>query len=362
MRKCVHSCTCLAAAWLASAALSGQGLVIPSQAPQRDAVGVPEPFPGAYARLRQQFVFGASWLGSLQRRTLVGVSFKRDGFLTKAMPGGQAQVRVRVSSLAVAPERVSPVFAANHGAVVDQVFQGTLTFPNSPALPDRDAADWSALHSFRIDFVPPVPYRGGSLCLEIEGEPVAGSVAERWRIDYQAASTQGTVTHAGNGCGVVRGVVNQMAWVDPRELHAGASPRFLAFAEPASASAVAIAPLLLTQPVNLDFLGAPSCWAYVNPVVTLPSGLAAGAPARVQTTLPFPGDAIFAGMQLYLQWVHVAAGSLSTSEALGVTLAASLPGLDAAVVTSARADGLAAMPSSGYVSASKMPVLQLHVQ
>ncbi|MEZ5963849.1 MAG: hypothetical protein R3F56_08400 [Planctomycetota bacterium] len=342
--------------------LAGQSISIPGQVPPQDGIGVPEPFPGAYARLRQQFVFGASWLGGLQGRSLTGISFKRDGSWTKAMPGGRARVLVRVSSLAVLPTRVSTTFLANHGAVIEQAFVGTLVFPDSPALPHRDAADWSPSHSFRIDFARPVLYRGGALCVDIEGEPESGAVAEHWRIDYTQVASQGGVVHSGDGCGVVRSRMRTMAAADPRELQAGAAPRLVAFADPGSASAMVVAPSLLPQPLDLGFLGAPGCHLYVDPMVTLPCGFAAGAPARVETTLPFPSDAIFAGAQVFVQWVHFAPTGISASEALGLTLAGVLPGLDAAVLTSRRVDGQPRLPDVGYLSSSKLPAVQLHVQ
>jgi hypothetical protein len=342
-----------------TAGLHAQSLTVPNQVVERDETGIPDPFPGTYGKFRQQIILGASWLNPLQGRLITGLSFKRDGFITSAMPSGQARIVVRVSSLANAPQRASTMFDANHGSVVDTPYSGTLTFPGSPALAHRDAANWSAAHAFRIDFQPAVLYRGGALCIEIEGEPVAGAAAARWRIDYRGLPTAGTALRFGTGCGPVRGISNHLTFVQTRDLHPGSAPRLLALGEPNSTSLMFVATQLLPQPLPLAFLGAPGCTLDVTPVLTIPVGMTSGQPARVHTTLPFPHDAVFASAQIFLQWAHFAPPRLTTTEALGLVLASAPPDLDAAVVTSARADG-AALPSSGFVHSAKMPVLRLH--
>jgi hypothetical protein len=333
-------------------------LTLPALQPERDAIGIPDPFPGTFAKLRQQILIGPRWLEGLQGRAIRAISFKRDGFLTHAMPAGRAQLSVRISSAAADPSRASPVFASNHGPIVEQAFAGTQTFPFSPALSHRDAADWSPGNVVRIDFLRPIPYVGGPLCIEIDGEPEPGAAAAKWRVDYQGPLAQGSVVHVGTACGAFRDRAGHMAFVTPHDLHVGSAPRFLSFSEPASASILFVGLQPLGQAVNLGFLGAPSCWFYVSPLLGLPAGASASAPPRVDAAIPFPSDAAFANVQFYVQWTHVGT-RLTTSEALRVTLATVAPDLDAAVVTSRRVDGLP-LPAAGFVHSAKMPVLRLH--
>ena len=153
------------------ASVNGQTLIVPPLFANRDATAPPDPFPGTHLDARQQILVGASGLTGLQIGTsrITSLAFRRDGSSQSQLTAGRARLVVRVSSLARSPGSASMLFADNHGATVQTVFDGEVAFPPSPRLAQRDEPDWSATHSFTIPFQSAAIYGGGSLCIEIEG-------------------------------------------------------------------------------------------------------------------------------------------------------------------------------------------------
>ncbi len=347
------------------AMLPAQAVVVPAAFAGQDATGPLDPFPGTYLDARQQVLIGSSQLTSLQAGTtqVTAVAFRRDGSSTSALAAGRARLVVRVSSGARSPTDASSAFADNHGATSHTVFDGEVAFPASPRLNRRDEPNWSAAYSFTIPFQSPVTYQGGVLCIELEGRALQAS---RWPVDYHVDPVQGSVTRIGTACGSIVRVTSRTASASTWYLRPGATAIVDVIEEHGAWSMLMLNAQGLNPPLDLSALGAPGCSLHVMPLVSLPTlvtrrpgrGMLHPGIGRVQ--LPLPNLTNFAGAQIFAQWLNVSGGRLTTSDALVLGLGA-VATTDAAVVSSARVDGMA-FPPTGRLRIGAMPVVSLRVQ
>jgi hypothetical protein len=340
--------------------LAQQSIIIPPDAAARDGNGAGS-IAGFVQRARQQVLVGGAWLASAQNHQLTALTFRRDGFVA-AFQGGEASVRVRLSaSPSLDVDRPARDFDANHKVAPSTVYQGTLRLPPSARLPNRNGATWSGEHTVTIP-LGAYQYSGGSLCIDIEGEPVAGSSTAFWGVDHEVDGIAGRATQLGVGCGslAVRG--NRTLSVSPRSLRPGASASFVNLGPPNSPAVFLVGFTPLPWPLDLAFLGAPGCYAHVMPDVMLPGsvgqGLGGGRPGGFEIDIPFAADPPMLGACFYTQVVNFEAARLTTTNGLKLELAGVPPGFQAATVTSGNAAGRA-FPAAGDVEVGRLPVMRL---
>ncbi len=330
-----------------------------------DGIAIGEPFPGTFLTSRQQILLGSTWLSALPApASVTAIAFRRDGADLRALVAGRAQVTLRMSSLAVAANAASEVFATNQGSDARQVFQAVVAFPASPSLQHRNDPDWGPQNSFTLPFTAPFPYVGGTLCLDIEGTPVQ---ATRWPIDYHSDLQLGRVQRLGSACGPISAITTKTARVSEYALRPGASMTFQLIGERYSLGILLLAGSRLSPPLPLDFLGSPGCFLYVDPAVTVWSsvtprpGRSSNHPGIGEVQIQMPHEPGIVGANLYAQWLNVTGTNLTASDALELSFAGGLTPYGAGTVTSARADGLP-IPSTGRVSPGHAPVVRLTYQ
>jgi hypothetical protein len=214
---------------------------------------------GASAPLRQQTLVGASHLQALVGHTLTALEFRRTA-VNETYTGGAAHLTVTLSSTPRTALTTSATFAANVGPQPVQVFAGTVTLPTSPATagPGTSVA-WTPQNTVRIAFTTPFVYPGGTLLVDIEGQPIPGQQAQWWMTDAVFEDIAGTVTEISPGCCVTGGPQTDWSWVAKRSLVLGGTAQCRAYGPIGSVGfAVFGAP---TPPVPLGALGLPAASA-----------------------------------------------------------------------------------------------------
>ncbi|MCR9244615.1 MAG: hypothetical protein NXI31_06255 [bacterium] len=224
-----------------------------------------------------------------------------------------------------------------------QVFQGTVTLPTSPATGSGlgTPVAWTANNTLRIAFQNPFPYFGGTLCVDITGQPIAGQEANWWMADAAEEVVPGsTAVETGNGCGYYGGPQKQWSRVGTRSLVPGGRAQFQADG-PDNGIAFAIFGTAATTPVPLSVFGinTPNCFAHVNPAQILATIPAVYAPQTHPLSIPnmgiaeilveIPTHPSWFGMQLTTQWLDLT--HLATSNAYTWTVASVPPLLDMAL-------------------------------
>ena len=181
------------------------------------------------------------------------------------MEGGL--LRRRAGDLAPANGRLraDTYFALSvNGAPAVQVYSGPVVFPTSPATPEPSpttAIPWSIDNVVRIPFTQPFLYLGGTLCIDIIGQPIAGQNADWWMADAEFEDISGTVQDLGGGCGVYGGPEHEWSYVSPRSLLPGGYAHFWAYGTPWGLALAAFGQKSL-WPIPLSALGlaaAPGC-------------------------------------------------------------------------------------------------------
>lgn len=348
---------------LIAASLSAQvqQLVIPSVAATRDgnSSGRVAGFMQAH---RQQMLVGASWLTGVAGREITALTFRRDGWPVDHT-AGSAELRVRMStSVGLDPQQAATQFDVNLGPQWLEVFRGAVVLPASGRLPHRDAATWAPPHVVVVPLAVPYPYRGGTLCIDIEGSPVAGAVSTWWSVDHHVDPASGSRTYFGQACGSSTGWPAHTATTDPKSLRPGASIRIAGIGSLGDAAVLLLGATALPSPINLAFLGAPTCTLDIAPDVSVPStvrtrfGMRSFGGADVALRLPLDANAL--GAVLYAQWAMLGIRGLSTTNAVRLQLASAPATVDAAVITSARTT-TGAFPASGDLRIGALPVLQI---
>lgn len=356
--------TALVAAWLVTAG-QAQAVVVPPFFVDRDATGPLDPFPGTYLDARQQVLIGARELAALQPGVtrIESIAFRRDGSRRRALAPGRAHLVVRVSSQARSPSAVAGAFADNHGALVETVFDGRIALPASPPLTQRDQPDWTPAYSFTIPFQAPITYRGGALCIEVEGR---AELATDWPIDYHVDPVPGSVARVGTACGPILRVTGATASASAWYLRPGSTASFDVVEEDGAYGILMLATQRLSQPLSLAGFGAPGCDVHVVPAVTVPTlvrrraGRGPMHPGIGRVPLPIPNLAHLSGGQMVVQWLNLHGSRLTVSDALVLGLGG-VSTTDAAIVSSTRVDGLA-FPAVGRVRTGALPVVALHVE
>ncbi|MEO6593662.1 MAG: hypothetical protein ABIP94_02790 [Planctomycetota bacterium] len=340
----MHSIRCLASltALLPAADLLAQSpsyLVVPSAYATNDAISY-ERIAGASRELRQQTLIGASHLTSLVGRTLTAIELRRTA-ANQTYQGGTANLTVRMSISPNSTLACSSTFSANAGTPDVTVFSGTVVLPTSPptAPPATGpVVTWSTNNIVRIPLQTPFVYTGGTLCIDVLGQPNAGQNANWWMADAEFEDIQGTVTDLGGGCGSYGGTNHQWSAVAQRTLLPGGYAHFFAYGTPWG---LGLAAFGTKSPVGvplslLGFNAASGCDVFLSTLdavvadVFVPDATTPSEGGRADVLLKVPGTPAMLALTMTTQWIDWM--QVATSNAIEWTTAASIPTLDMALV------------------------------
>jgi len=317
-------------------AQSPQHLVVPAAYQNTDAIGVIW-IPGANNPVRMMTLVGASHLQGLVGYELLAIELRRSAE-NDVYQGGTANLALSLSTSPNVPLTAAREFAPNIGANVQQVWNGPVTIPASPAVTGT-TVPWTQTNVIRIVFQNPFIYTGGTLCVDMVGQPITGQTTDWWMGDAEFENIAGTVTKIGSGCGQYGGPQGEWSGVDSHSLVPGAHAHFFAFGTPggfALAAFGAASPVPI--PLSTFGLQAPGCNMHLQPGLVLATLVtmfvpqqqlaALGGVAEVNIGLPNASWAF--GLTLTTQWLDLS--QPATSEALQWTIANAMPTLDMAVL------------------------------
>lgn len=327
------------------AALAAQShLVVPAAYASTDAMSY-EWIAGATDPQRQQTLVGQSHLQAMVNRNVHAIELRRTA-VDEAYAAGAADLTVTLSTAPHTPLMCSNVFAANVGGDALQVFSGTVTLPASPAVAGGtgSAVAWTPANTVRIAFQQPFLYTGGTLCIDVVGQPIAGQETW-WMADAIEEVTPGTgVVDLGPGCGAYGGPQRQWSFAMRRSLVPGGRAMFRAEGPPngmtlALFGAEARPPMFPVYP-SLSQWGVPTpgCVSYVDPtrlLATIPAIYepethpSSSIAALAEVLVHLPTDPSWFGFQLTTQWFDL--GQLASSNGLRWTVGGAAPTLDMAL-------------------------------
>ncbi|MEZ5963846.1 MAG: hypothetical protein R3F56_08385 [Planctomycetota bacterium] len=341
--------------------LAAQGSVlVPRDALGRDGRGL-GPLAGATSPRRQQFLIGEGLLVALRGHGILRISFRRDG-QPSSLASGKTIITVKLDQQTVQdPWRPSTTFQENLGPSAATVFQGEIVLPTSPRPAHRDSVGFGSSEAISIDLPQPYLYLGGTLCIDVEGEPVQGFATRAWPIDIDRDGARGVITTEGRSCVVTPERVTRSITADPVALRPGATARFVGFGAGGELAGLLLASQKLPSPIDLGFLGAPGCELGVVPILEMWSTATAhrrGPLAAANAYLSVPHAAQFVSARLHAQWLFVQGGAIRTTQTMTLDLAPVLASIDGAIVTSLPQRGA----SSGEIQVSAVPVVRIDWQ
>ncbi|MFO1032173.1 MAG: hypothetical protein U1F60_13930 [Planctomycetota bacterium] len=245
---------CFAVGFCVATLSAQQNLVVPAAYTTNDSISY-EWVAGASRQLRQQTLIGPSHLAGMYGHPIMALELRRTA-ANETYLGGSTQWTVHLSHAPHEPIEASNVYAANVGADAVQVFQGEVTLPTSPPALGPSVA-WTSENTIRIEFDTPFVYLGGTLCVDVVGEPVSGQNANWWMADAAFESVAGTTLDLGGGCGSYGGPQHQWANIATRSLLPGGYARFFAFGTPYTMAVIVLGQRSMV-PTPLSVFGYPS--------------------------------------------------------------------------------------------------------
>ena len=279
----------------------------------------------------------AAHLTSLVGKQLKAIEFRRNATAT-TFDTGEANLTIKISSMAAATYDCSRTFDSNEGTDVVEVWNSTInpSLPVSVVLPNSPPAAgpnvvWTSDNVIRIDFTTPFLYNGGRLCVDITGSAVAGLEAENWIADAYAEDAKGTFQNIGGGCGTYasHARVNEYSLVvgNRASFTTLGTPFFFGFAvtgQPQSPG-LPLSFLGFNPPGNCELMTSLDVVATV-PMINYP-GTAMG---YGRWELDIPNNSALQGLGFTTQWFDY--GTQATTDALSWTIGAA-PSLDMATVS-----------------------------
>lgn len=330
----------LTAALLASATLAQtpQFTTAPAAHSTTDAISY-EWFAGASRPLRQQTLVGPSHLQGMLGRTITAIELRRNA-ANEVYQGGTANLTVTLSIAPHGPLQASHLYQQNRGPTPILAFSGSVTLPTSPATQSQTVA-WSPANTVRIPLQTPFLYQGGTLLVDIEGQPIAGQNANWWMADAAFEDLKGSTAQLGAGCGLYGGQNHEWSHVATRTLLPGAPARFWAHGTPNGLGfAVFGLPSPLPIPLSQFGIPTPNCNLHLLPALILASTVAVFEPEAspllaafggiAETRLKLPAATWLFGFSLATQWFDLA--QMASSNAIQWTVASAIPSLDMALV------------------------------
>jgi hypothetical protein len=321
----------------AAAAQTTQHLVVPAAYTTNEAISY-EWIAGASDPQRQQTLVGASHLQAMVGRAIWGISLRRTA-KDEIYQGGTADLTVTLSTGARAPLEISTAYADNAGANATLVFQGPVTLPTSPAITSA-TVPWTPDNVVEIPFQTPFLYTGGTLCIDVLGQPIQGQQANWWMADAEFEDIYGEITDLGGGCGAFGGPSRAWSSTAVRTLVPGAYAQFWAEG-PANSFAFAIfgATSPAAIPLQSFGVGGPGCDLWIDPGLVLAANVAPFVPethplligrGTAFVELKLPGAPWVFGLTLTTQWLELS--QMATSNAIEWEVASQIPTLDMALV------------------------------
>jgi hypothetical protein len=329
---------------LATTTLAAQNhQVVPTAYDTTDAMSY-EWVAGASHSQRQQTLIGPSHLAALVNKHIQALELRRTA-VDETYLAGAADLTVTLSTAPHTPERCSNRFADNVGQspLPLQVFSGTVAIPASPAV-TGSTVHWTPANTIRIAFTQPFLYAGGTLCIDITGQPISGQKTW-WMADAIEEVILGTaVVELGDGCGGYGGPKRQWSHIAERSLVPGGHAIFRAEGTPSGLAiamfgAQATAPLFPQYPALSQWgIPTPNCVSYLNPFAILATVPAVFDPQTNQSTsysaiaevfVHLPADPAWCGFQLTTQWFDL--GQLASSNGLLWTVGSTVPTLGMAL-------------------------------
>ena len=338
----------------------------------RDTVDAPSlgQFAGASAHLRQQVLIDESHLQPLVGKDLTELWFRRDFTYPGFLLGAVTDLSVQLSVTAMDPNAPSEEFESNLGFTSQMVFDGTIVVPNSSSLSSK-AANWEQENTVRIRFVSAFTYPGGTLVVDLTGEPFPGFESSFWPVDVEYLASNGHIQDYGESCGRYA----SSSSVSAIGLEIGATASFGAWGAP-NALAFLVLGEQLASPIELSPMGATGCFVYIGPMLSVPTSYSeevmgsgvggASVDIQIPTEVHLLGgtlDAQWATLEMSLprdQWSNPS--GWTTSNATQFTLGTAPPSLGISMVTShVPLDGEPIAPT-GNVEINKGPVLRFFYQ
>jgi hypothetical protein len=322
---------------LTCAAQTPQWTVVPAAYATDEAVSY-EWIAGASDPQRQQTLVGASHLQPLLGREIWGIDLRRTA-KDELYHGGSTYLIVTLSTAARAPLAISTLYAHNSGTDSTVVFHGSVTIPTSPAVTTA-TVPWTPENIVHIQFQTPFVYTGGTLCIDVLGQPIQGQQANWWMADAEFEDIAGQARDLGGGCGIYGGPSRAWSSTAVRTLIPGAYALFSADG-PASGFALAVVGGTSPAPIPLTTFGVgqPGCDLHVDPSLVVASVVVPFVPllhpllqgrgvADLEVKLP-AAPWVF-GLTLTTQWIELS--QMATSNAIEWEVAHQIPSLDMALV------------------------------
>lgn len=322
---------------LATSLSAQQSLVVPAAYTTNDAISY-EWIAGASRKLRQQTLIGPSHLAGMVGQSITAIELRRTA-ANEEYEGGMSQWTVHLSHAPHEPIESSNVYAANVGVDAVLVYQGRVRLPNSPPAVGPSIG-WTAENVVRVQFTTPFQYRGGTLCVDVVGEPISGHNANWWMADAAFEQVAGTTVDLGGGCGSYGGPQHQWANIASRSLLPGSYARFFAFGTPYT-TAVFVLGQRSPVPVPLSAFGfpsAPECLVHLATFdlvafLTFEPENVSGLLSRggvAEMRLKFPNSPYVLGSGMTTQWVEYPTSV--TSNAIEWTVSTAPSALDMALL------------------------------
>lgn len=322
------------------AAISGQlcaqlHTVVPQQFATTDAIHTAA-VPGVVDQ-RTQVLVGASHLTSMIGQNIEAIEFRRSA-ATEIFTGGAINLTMKLSIAPHEPLACSNVFSSNIGPNPSTVFNGQITIPTSQANAGPTVT-WITNNVVRIPVSPAFNYSGGTLCIDIVGQPTSSQGSPWWPADAAFEHIPGTFVDIGGGCGGIGGTQGNWSTIESPSLVVGGHAKMIAHGTPYGLAIAAIG--TQSSPIPLSSLGftpPTACSLLVFPVDILipmlfvpdtqPAYSQNGGRADLSIKIPnIPGAQ---GLTLTTQWFDWT--QQATSNALTWTIAASVPTLDMASI------------------------------
>ena len=310
---------------------------------------------------RTQILIGASQLASMAGQSIAAIELRRSA-ADETFAGGAIDLTVNISVAPHTPLACSATFSQNIGANPTTVFSGLISVPTSPAT-TGSAVAWTPDNVVRIPVVPPYPYTGGTLCIDIVGHPVAGQEVQWWAADATFQQVPGTTTDLGGGCSSNPASLGNWSSIETNSLVTGGHARMMAFGSPYGLAIAAIGPQSAPIPLTTLGLNPPgACAMRVFPLTILiptlfipdpdPAFATSGGLADIVVKIPnVPAAQGFTLTTQWLDWTQQA-----SSNAIEWTIAASVPSLDMASIEGH------ALDTEGNASVHIAPVIRFEHQ
>lgn len=328
-----------------TAALTSQNFVVaPAAHTGTDAMSY-EWIAGASRPLRQQTLIGQSHLQAILGSTnqeIHAIELRRTA-ANEIYQGGSMTLTVTLSTSPNSPVSCSNRWVDNIGGDAIPVFNGVVTLPTSPATPAGTGTPiaWTPNNTLRIAFQQPFHYQGGTLCVDVIGNPINGQEANWWMADAaEEVIAGGSAVEIGAGCGMYGGPQKQWSRLAERSLVPGGRALFRAEGPP-NGFAFAVFGAAAPVPIPLSAFGinSPGCFSHLDPNLILATVPATFEPeihpllpanlATAEVLVQIPAHPSWFGVQLTTQWFDLT--HLATSNAFTWTVAGAIPSLDMAL-------------------------------